>query len=95
MYIAPTPYGIITGTEQQITLILPDQQEQDPRLEVVGELVRVEAEQQVIGYSFDLKSNMLTPTKQKNPSSGTVYRFLAYRVKGVNGPRVTLKNVNH
>ncbi|MGL4503448.1 MAG: hypothetical protein ACRC8Y_17010 [Chroococcales cyanobacterium] len=95
MYIAPTPYGILRGTEQQITLILPDEQEQDPRLEVVGELVRVEAEQQVIGYSFDLTSNSLSPNHQKNPSSGTVHRFVAYRVKGVNGPRVTLKSVNH
>lgn len=95
MYIAPTPYGIITGTEQQITLILPDEQEQDPRLDVVGELVRVESDQQVIGYSFDLRSNTLTPTYQKNTSSGTVHRFLAYRVKGVNGPRVTLRSVNH
>ncbi|MCT7984182.1 hypothetical protein NG796_12835 [Laspinema sp. A4] len=95
MYIAPTPYGIITGTEQQITLIIPDKHEPDPRLNVVGELVRVEADQQVIGYSFDLRSNTLTPNYQKNPSSGRVHRFLAYRVKGVEGPHVTFKKFNY
>jgi hypothetical protein len=95
MYIAPTPYGIITGVDRQITLILPKNYSDDPRIEAVGQLVRVEANQVVSGYSFDLRTNILTPSYQNNPLGGTVYSFIAYRMKGVNGPQVTLKNREH
>ncbi|MEB3830164.1 hypothetical protein [Phormidium sp. CCY1219] len=92
MYIAPTPYGLVRGADRQITLILPEYYGRDSRLEVVGQLTRVEADRLVIGYSFDLTTNQLTPRYQSNPSAGQIHSFIAYRAKGIGGPTVALKN---
>lgn len=61
MYIAPTPYGLLTGVDRQVTLILPQDYPQDSRLQSVGNLTRIEADQQVIGYSFNLNTNQIMP----------------------------------
>ena len=92
MYIAPTPYGLISGVDRQITLILPASYPSDPRLEAVGNLSRIEASQLVIGYSFNMITNEITPTFEDNPSAGKVHFFIAYRVKNADGPQVKLKN---
>lgn len=91
MYIAPTPYGLLQGTERQITLILPENNSSDPRLQAVGKLIRTETEQLVIGYSFDMINNQLNPQYADNPSAGTTHCFIAYRVQGMLQPQVTLK----
>lgn len=57
MYIAPTPYGLLSGVDQQITLILPQEYPADPRLQSVGSLVRIEADRLIVGYSFNLITN--------------------------------------
>ena len=92
MYIAPTPYGLLTGVDRQVTLILPQDYPQDSRLQSVGNLTRIEADQQVIGYSFNLNTNQIMPEYQKNPSSGKTHSFVAYRPRGINSPAVAMKH---
>lgn len=82
MYVAPTPFALTSGTTGKVTLITPDDLSADERLEEVGELIRTEAEQLVVGYTFDLRDNTLTAEHAPNPSAGREHRFLAYRIKG-------------
>lgn len=91
MYVSPTPFALTDGTTGQRTIILPGEMRRDPRLEPVGELVRVEANKLVIGYTFDLQENTMTPRFVDNPSRGRVHRFVAYRVHGTKGPTVSIK----
>lgn len=92
MYIAPTPYGLLHGADRQITLILPENSSPDPRLDAVGQLIRTETNQLIVGYSFDMITNQLTPQYGSNPSAGQIHSFIAYRAKGILGPQVSLKN---
>lgn len=93
MYVAPTPFALADGTSGQATLIVPAATAIDERIEMVGELVRIEAENVVIGYSFDLKTNVLTPRVAPNPSAGKEHRFVAYRLKGHGGGAVSMRNI--
>lgn len=90
MYVAPTPFALTRNTTGQRTLIVPAEFPADPRLEPVGRLVRVESEQLVTGYTFDLTTNELTATYTPNPFAGREHAFVAYRVAGSGGPPVTL-----
>ena len=81
MYVAPTPFALTSGTTGNVTLITPEDLGADKRLEEVGELTRTEAEQLVIGYTFDLRDNSLTAEHAPNPSAGREHTFLAYRMK--------------
>lgn len=67
MYVAPTPFALTSGTTGQATLITPAGPAIDGRLEQVGELVRVETEQMVVGYTFDLRANRLTTLLPTRP----------------------------
>lgn len=91
MYVAPTPFALANGTTGQSTLITPAELMLDDRLEHVGELVRVETDQLVVGYSFDLRSNQLEPQLAPNPSAGREHRFAAYRMTGTGGGAVSMK----
>ena len=91
MYVAPTPFALIDGTAGQCTLILPSDTEVDERLESCGELVRVEANDLLVGYNADLRKNTLSPQYVINPSAGLEHRFGAYRVAGTDGPTVTMR----
>ncbi|MGH4014556.1 MAG: hypothetical protein ACRDSL_11665 [Pseudonocardiaceae bacterium] len=91
MYVAPTPFALTTGTTGQATLIAPDELTLGGRLEQVGELTRTETEQMVVGYSFDLRTNTLTPHLAPNPSAGKEHRFAAYRINGQGSGTVTMK----
>jgi hypothetical protein len=91
MYVAPTPFALTEGTTGQRTLILPEGPSPDPRLEAIGQLVRVESPRLIVGYSFDLRSNLLTPELVDNPQAGAEHRFVAYRLQGSEGPRVGLR----
>lgn len=81
MYIAPTPYGLVTGLEQEVTLILPKNYPQDSRLQVVGHLTRFETDRVISSYSFDLTNNQLIPHYRHNLSAGQSQNFIAYRVQ--------------
>lgn len=74
MYVAPTPLALTSGLIGQQTLIVPAEQIEllvDDRLHHVGTLVRTEADSMVVGYTFDLRINSLTPMLAPNPSAGT------------------------
>lgn len=92
MYVAPTPFALTEGTTGQATLIVPSDYAVDGRLESVGSLIRVEADQIVVGYSFDLRSNTLTPEFAPNSSAGTAHHFTAYRMKGEGSGTVVMKS---
>lgn len=78
MYVARTPFGIATGLTRQITLIAKDELS-DPRLRAVGTIERTESDKLLVAYSFDLKTNALTPTFVPNPNAGKAHRFFVYR----------------
>jgi hypothetical protein len=82
MYVAPTPFGLATGTSHHQTLILPAGFPVDSRFLTVGTLVRREAERLIVGYAFDLRTNKLRPESVVNPAAGTEHKFVAYRLKG-------------
>ena len=82
MYVAPTPFGLTSGTAHHQTLILAADQRVDSRFRQVGRLVRQEANKLIVGYVFDLRENTLTPEFVDNPSAGLEHEFRAYRVKG-------------
>jgi hypothetical protein len=92
MYVAPTPFALVQGTTGYSTLISPDDLSGDSRLAKVGELVRVESEHLVVGYSFDLRDNTLTPKLAPNPSAGTRHEFGAYRLRGSATGEVSMKD---
>lgn len=91
MYVAPTPYALTEGTENQITLIVPSDESIPDGFRAVGELVRVETEKLIVGYEFDLVTNELKAKKIDNPKAGEEHRFSAYRVSSDTGPHVSIK----
>jgi hypothetical protein len=90
MYVAPTPVALTRTTEGQITLVLPLDYPDDGRVVQVGELVRVESEQLVVGYHFDLQKNRLAAQFIPNPRAGIEHKFVAYRPATDPGPRVMM-----
>lgn len=91
MYVAPTPFALTNGTAGQHTLILPDEDFVDSRLESRGKLVRVETDHLLVGYTADLNENTLVPRHVPNPSAGLEHEFRAYRARGTDGPIVSMK----
>lgn len=75
------------------TLILPAKFPVDDRFRSVGTLVRFEADNLILGYSFNLKTNALKPESIKNPGAGRQHEFIAYRLKGSRGDTVALRPV--
>jgi len=55
-----------------------------------GEFVRVEVENRLAGYTFDLRNNTLTPEFIENPQGGLQHAFSAWRTEA-DGPVVALK----
>lgn len=89
MYIAPSPFALTTGTTGQRTLIVPEGYKADPSFVQVGQLIRVEADHVVVGYSFDMNTNVLTPSFAPNPDAGKEHNFVAYRLTS-EGPEVSM-----
>jgi hypothetical protein len=90
MYVAPTPFALTEGTTGLMTLIVPEGFTPPDRFQEVGHLVRVEAAELVVGYTFDLRTNELTTERIPNPSAGTEHRFNAYRLKTQANKRVSI-----
>jgi hypothetical protein len=95
MYVVPTPFALAAGTIGLATLIVPeDFSPRAPDLVWVGDLVRVEVDEIVISYEFDLQTNELKPHLAPNPNAGLQHRFRAYRSRGQGEQqRVTLTSV--
>jgi hypothetical protein len=84
MYVAPTPFGLLSGVAHMQTLILPEGFLETSALLRVGHLVRKETATLVVGYTFDLRTNDLILETIPNPSAGTEHIFEAWRL----GPKI-------
>jgi hypothetical protein len=86
MYVVPTPFRLVQGIAHRQTIILPAGVEPAKREGAgfieVGRLSRREADQLIIGYAFDLRTNELVPKKATNPGAGREHMFRGWRVKG-------------
>ncbi len=86
MYVVPTPFRLVQGVAHQQTLILPEEMKpsgaEKAQFVEVGTLSRREADELIIGYSFDLQTNELVPKKTANPDAGREHKFRSWRVKG-------------
>ncbi len=82
MYVVPTPFRLVDGVAHQQTLILPAGVKPGRDFVSVGKLIRREANELVVAYSFDLQSNELQPKRISNPHAGREHGFQAWRLKG-------------
>lgn len=89
MYVAPTPFGLVSGVAHLQTLILPKEFVVEGDFKQVGMLVRKETDMLIVGYTFDLRHNTLTPETIPNLFAGREHVFLAWRLgRGPNEPVV-------
>jgi hypothetical protein len=77
MYVVPTPFRLIEGAAHHQTLVLPAEDEPGADFFEVGQLVRSECPEIIIGYSFDLTTNTLTPRTAPNPNAVAQHAFRA------------------
>lgn len=91
MYVCPTPYALTEGTENQITLIVPDTFEINDDYCVKGELIRTECAEIIVSYEFDLVKNEIISHKKPNPNAGKQHKFKACRLKAEPGPEVKMR----
>jgi len=90
MYVAPTPFAVAQGLTGTRTLIIPSTWKPPTVFKKVGDLVRVESADLVIGYEFDLKTNKISAKTVVNPEAGRKHHFTAYRVESDSEKTVTL-----
>jgi hypothetical protein len=90
MYVAPTPYAVADGLTGTRTILVPASWKAPKILKLVGEVVRVESPELVVGYEFDLKTNEILTRKVPNPSAGNEHSFVAYRTKSDSDKPVNL-----
>jgi hypothetical protein len=95
MYVVPTPFRIVEGIAHNHTLILPTEIDLKDEFLKVGELVRRETDELVVGYSFDLLKNEIRITKAPNPFKGNEHKFKAWRLQGSNSSPVKLKTTSN
>jgi len=93
MYVVPTPFRIAEGLAHQMTLILPAEMETKAGLIEVGNLLRKEAAELTVGYSFDLKNNELNPDKLPNQNAGREHLFRAWRLPGSPASPVAMRQI--
>jgi hypothetical protein len=91
MYVAPTPFGLVSGVAHTQTLILPEDFPVTDGFQKVGVLGRKEADRLIIGYAFDLKNNVLTPETVPNPFAGREHTFYAWRRDNESDEPVTMR----
>lgn len=91
MYVAPTPFGLVAGVAHTQTLILPANWPVTDPFEQVGTLTRRETALLIVGYTFDLTRNTLTPATIANPSAGQEHLFYAWRLRGSPGEPVFMR----
>lgn len=92
MYVVRTPYSLADGLIGQRTLIMPSGEAAPDELVEVGTLTRREANDIVVGYHFDLRTNELEPETEPNPSAGREHAFTAYRMPGDDEPGVAISD---
>ena len=91
MYVVPTPFALLEGAAHHRTLILPaDLPVDDDHIEIAT-MTRQEADNLIVAYEFDLRSNELATTQAPNPNAGWEHIFKAYRLDGDPTEPVTLR----
>lgn len=75
----------------RLAFVLPSEQSLPKSFICVGELHRKEANQLVVAYSFDLRTNELVPVRVKNPGAGRIHKFQAWRLKNTPGETVSMR----
>jgi hypothetical protein len=93
MYVVPTPFRLIEGVAHLQTLVLPMEIEPPRGFVSVGRLVRREANEVIVGYSFNLKTNELSGESVPNPTAGRRHEFRAWRVKGMRTDTVSMRSI--
>ena len=93
MYVAPTPYGLLSGVAHTLTLVLPDTMPAPDGYVAVGHLERREVKQMIVGYRFDLRTNEIAAEYLPNPSAGKTHVFTAWRLDGTPGDDVALRDI--
>lgn len=93
MYVVTTPFRVAEGLAHQLTLILPAEVETEVDFVNVGGLLRREAPELIVGYSFDLQRNNLNPKKIPNPDAGREHRFRAWRLAGAPASPVSIREI--
>jgi hypothetical protein len=78
-----------------VTLILPSDITADKRFKCVGELNRIEADEIIIGYDFELRDNKINSKKTRNENAGKEHKFKAFRLKSQSNRAVILSNNPH
>ena len=91
MYVAPTPFALAEGTAHHRTLIIPAKMDMDEGLFEIATLTRREAEELVVAYTFDLRSNELSTALVANPNAGREHIFKVYRADGDPNDAVSLR----
>lgn len=91
MYVVPTPFRLVDGVAHHQTLILPEEVQLGREFVRVGDLCRLEADELVVAYSFNLQNNELRPKKVPNPHAGRKHKFQAWRLKGSPSDTVTMR----
>lgn len=92
MYVVPTPFRLIEGAAHHETLALPADVDPGDRFVAVGDLVRKEASEGIVGYTFDLRMNTLVPSTMPNPTAGQEHAFRAWRLAGSPTDPVSLRS---
>lgn len=92
MYVASTPFGIVSGIAHTQTLILPVPYTLTDDFQEVGTLVRKETDNLIVGYTFDLKTNTLSPKTLPNPFAGREHIFRAWRLVGSSEEPVVMRS---
>ncbi len=90
MYVAPTPFALAQGLTGTRTLLIPSSWRPPTGFKKVGDIVRLEAADLVIGYEFDLKTNSILSKTVPNPEAGKEHCFTAYRINSDSDKTVTL-----
>lgn len=93
MYVVPTPFYLAENTAHHRTMILPAEVKVEGDFVEVGDLIRTEAADMVVGYSFDLKTNELISKKVPNPNAGKQHKFKAWRLKGDPDTAVSMRAI--
>ena len=94
MYVVPTPFHLVNGSAHHHTLILPANVQPGEDFFQVGELIRRETAELIVGYSFDLRTNAIIPEKVPNPGAGWAQRFRSWRLAGSPTDPVSLRSID-
>jgi hypothetical protein len=95
MYVAPTPFAVAQGLTGTRTLLIPSSWKPPKGFKKVGDIVRIEAANLVVGYAFDLKTNNISVRTVPNPEVGREHCFSAYRIESDSDKTVTLVSDPH